>query len=524
MKRRGVKRLGACLVAAMVAMCVALAAIVPTSARADEADVRAVGESVFKFNWRYNEQEYTRGSCFLINDNYVLTCWHCAMFSSAELESLAMQDVNVRDLVNRFDYTVTIYRDVQKQATLVNYSEEEDWAIFKLKSSIGKSKPVTFRDSRDVKAAEEVYSIGYPAATDFMQTINTYRPDDVSIKRGTVTKGETSYQTILEGGWLYNGYWIQTTCPLSGGDSGGPMVDANGYVIGISESGFDNSYFAIADHSILATLDGLNIEYQMQSGYELDKSALNAAIESAESLKSDDYTSESYSAMTASLDAAREAQGLELSGGASESEYKETQAKIDSAAEALAAAVGELKPVGESGTESQTEQVESPEVTKVTPAPAASQSNTGIIVAGVAAAAILIALVAALLTRKKQPAVVVKPPERAAPPTVVSVPPEVIVNGGTLTRMSTNETIAINRPEYTVGRDRRIVNYYIGDNGAVGRLHARFIVRGGWTYLVDNNSTNGTRVNNAKLQPGVEQVLKSGDMISFADEKFRYNK
>ena len=98
------------------------------------------------------------------------------------------------------------------------------------------------------------------------------------------------------------------------------------------------------------------------------------------------------------------------------------------------------------------------------------------------------------------------------------------VDGGTLIRMSTNETIDINRTELTLGRDRRSVDYCLEGNSNIGRVHARIVVRDGVVYIVDNNSTNGTFVNNTKLRPGLEQQLKSGDIIRLADEKFRYNK
>ena len=335
--RIGAQRFVACLVAAMVTFGVALAAVAPSTAYAGEAEVRAVGDGVFKFNWRYDGEDYSRGSCFLINDRYVLTCWHNAMFSKKELKAMQEDaDIDVKELVKKFDYTVTVYRDVQKQATLVNYSEEEDWAIFRLKTKVGNSKPVTFRDSKDVLAAETIYAVGFPAGTDLAQTINTYRPDDVSIRQGTVTKAETAFQADLGDGWTYNGYWIQTTCPASGGDSGGPMVDSDGNVIGIVEAGTDQVLFAIADHSILKTLDQLNVKYTMAGDtssegtdeqteqveepaveeesevFTLNTASVDAAIKDAESKTSDGYTAESYSAMTSALSDARDASKLKL--------------------------------------------------------------------------------------------------------------------------------------------------------------------------------------------------------------------
>ena len=41
-------------------------------------------------------------------------------------------------------------------------------------------------------------------------------------------------------------------------------------------------------------------------------------------------------------------------------------------------------------------------------------------------------------------------------------------------------------------------------------------------YIVDNNATNGTFVNNKAAHPKEEIELKDGDKITLADEKFEF--
>ena len=94
---------------------------------------------------------------------------------------------------------------------------------------------------------------------------------------------------------------------------------------------------------------------------------------------------------------------------------------------------------------------------------------------------------------------------------------------GTLTRKKTFETITITKPAFAIGREQNKVDYCIKDNGAVGRRHAEIVSRGGETFIVDRNSTNGTFVNNVRVSAGVETKLNSGDTISLADEEFTYN-
>ena len=59
-------------------------------------------------------------------------------------------------------------------------------------------------------------------------------------------------------------------------------------------------------------------------------------------------------------------------------------------------------------------------------------------------------------------------------------------------------------------------------SGTVSRLHARINKADDVYYIEDLNSRNGTWVN-GKLLHYMEKVsLQHGDVIAFADERFRY--
>lgn len=92
--------------------------------------------------------------------------------------------------------------------------------------------------------------------------------------------------------------------------------------------------------------------------------------------------------------------------------------------------------------------------------------------------------------------------------------------GFTLLRKSNNEKININKPEFTIGKERRRVDYCIADNNSVSRVHAKLKVRGGTCYIADLGSTNCTYVNGTKLSPNQEVALKKGDKITVSDVDF----
>lgn len=91
-----------------------------------------------------------------------------------------------------------------------------------------------------------------------------------------------------------------------------------------------------------------------------------------------------------------------------------------------------------------------------------------------------------------------------------------------LIRKKNNEKISINKPVFRVGKERSYVDYFIGDNTAISRSHADFIIRDGKYFVVDTNSTNHTYVNGTMIQSNAETPIDHGDVIRLANEDFEF--
>lgn len=90
----------------------------------------------------------------------------------------------------------------------------------------------------------------------------------------------------------------------------------------------------------------------------------------------------------------------------------------------------------------------------------------------------------------------------------------------TLYRESNCENIRINKGVFTLGKERKKVDYCISDNSSVSRTHAEVVAKNGTFYLIDQKSTNGTYLNDVRLNPLQEMELKNGDKIRISDETF----
>lgn len=91
-----------------------------------------------------------------------------------------------------------------------------------------------------------------------------------------------------------------------------------------------------------------------------------------------------------------------------------------------------------------------------------------------------------------------------------------------LIRYKNNERILISGPVFKIGKERSQVNYFIGDNTAISRIHAKIVVNNGSYFVVDANSTNHTFVNGTMIQPNNEIAIVNGDIIKLANEDFEF--
>lgn len=135
-----------------------------------------------------------------------------------------------------------------------------DVAILQAERVITERTALPLCPSEYAKQGSTVYTLGYPASSDYA---NSSRAD---LKDITVTRGVISRFTELS--WADNTSAIQHDAHINGGNSGGPLINEDGAVIGINTYSFgdnDNSEWSASvyiDYAMDA-LDDLGIEYDV---------------------------------------------------------------------------------------------------------------------------------------------------------------------------------------------------------------------------------------------------------------------
>lgn len=144
---------------------------------------------------------------------------------------------------------------------VVYYSapEENDIAILKLPVQTEKRIPLRLRNSDTVDIGESAFALGYPALAADGQQFSTYNTDDITMTRGVISKRVTPSGVAFDA--------FQMDVSVLGGNSGGPLVDLNGNVIGINTLSYEElgMSYAIEINELIKTLDAERIDYTVAS-------------------------------------------------------------------------------------------------------------------------------------------------------------------------------------------------------------------------------------------------------------------
>lgn len=180
---------------------------------------------------------------------------------------------------------------------VVDYDESKDLAILRLKEPTDKRSPATLVTSNGIQAGQTVYAIGYPSSADLgVDYSSDFKSEDATITVGTISRLITEDTTGRK--------IIQTDAAINSGNSGGPLVDENGSVIGINtqitlnhsgdrEAGYG---YAVDAAELLPLLSRNDIPYKEYQPPQNEESASSAQEEESASLPQEEPAAPSQTA------------------------------------------------------------------------------------------------------------------------------------------------------------------------------------------------------------------------------------
>ncbi len=497
---------------------------------------------------------YKAGTCFLINDEYVLTNKHVVTITEAELQE-------IREMTGVDDLTFTdshlklylyVNRDMKVAATMhesVN-SDDMDFAAVKLAEKIYDRKPIALGDSDSISVKDHVYAMGFPE--DSVSTKNYNTKDDVSTVDGTVSKLTVTGSVDV----------IEHTAPLNNGNSGGPLLDENNNVIGVNTFVADKKSYSIQINYIRKGLDTFGIPYATG---DTDTSVIQDDPEDEEDIEDTDdpvVPVEDNTALLTELQSTlEEAKGLDTTGYTEES-VADLDDAIGSAETVLANSSAEASVIQKAVDDlndamNDLEEKSGPSMMMI------------LIIVIIVVVVVVIIILVVVMSGKKKKTEYAEPRREAhggnisgnqnnggnrpvnqnlnnGPSASSGDNPTTFLNEGTgettllnagagettllsgagsayLIRKKNGEKIAINAQNFKIGKERRRVNYCVSDNNSVSRVHCEIVKKGPDFYVIDQGATNFTYVNGVQLSPQKETLLSDCSVLKLSDEEFEFH-
>lgn len=291
------------LVLAVMLMCSML--VLPASAKgtpaaeAAKAVVRVVAvDPVYGYVVSY-------GSAFGVGEKedeapqYFITNWH-VVYTETDIPVGAQQSVTLgldaKIYLMKNDFAIT-ENPLTKVKTIdysqlipcdVVYSGQQHPDMAILRSAY----PYEGRTNLPIRLPEEgrdrgqtVYALGYPGVNDDtnIDVQNLIQPYPADIEDVSITRGVFSHMAALKshGNFIH----IEHDARINHGNSGGPLIDADGNVIGINTYGYEKagvtSFYAVSSQYIIDKCNELKIPYRTEGGDGLDPMVIIAAAAAA---------------------------------------------------------------------------------------------------------------------------------------------------------------------------------------------------------------------------------------------------
>lgn len=490
-------------------------------------------------NGRFHMLKRASG-CLISNGSgstYVVTTYHSVNISNKEKSAYCNEkeiETDVKELTDSI--RVMIKGDVDVGAVVMTESQSQDYSILSVDSVINEKSALKLGSSRSLKTGDPIYVLGFP--DEVPGNTVRYTGEDVEIHAGYIQDASSRRKEAV---------CIQHSGVVTNGNSGGALVDSEGYFVGLNNAEYTNeeisAYYSLAVDEIKEILDNYGIVYESRDK-DLAYQSLKEIIEKCSNLeKSGEYKGESLVTLQQNLQAVENAmkeselsiEGIQEKISLLEQSSKNLEKKMPLSRKIvyilgaccilLFAKLLHILIVMRKGKKSvqkdngqaatdvrKKEDPRKDEITDVDQRNNIRQkkydSKENIQIEHV---------------DEEESTTLLFQSENEDERTELQNPlyDNFLRNAkkARLEQERTRKIIEISKPEFFIGKKPELVDYAILDNKVISRIHAVILWEDGLYSIQDKESVNGTFVNGKKIDSeGV--ILKNADEITLANEIF----
>ncbi|MDU3243053.1 MAG: trypsin-like peptidase domain-containing protein [Clostridiales bacterium] len=208
-------------------------------------------------NGRFHMLKRSSG-CLISNGSgytYVVTTYHSVNISNKEKSAYCKEkeiETDVKELTDSI--RVMIKGDVDVEAVVMTESQAQDYSILSVDSVINEKNALKLGSSGSLKTGDPVYVLGFP--DEVPGNAVQYSEADVEIHAGYIQDASSKRKDAV---------CIQHSGVVTPGNSGGALVDTDGYFVGLNNAAYTNeeirAYYSLAVDEIKEILDNYGIVY-----------------------------------------------------------------------------------------------------------------------------------------------------------------------------------------------------------------------------------------------------------------------
>ncbi len=452
------------------------------------------------------------GSGFVIDntegETYLLTTNYCAVVTDQEKTDFCAGkglEIDLTNVQNRVK--VIVKDDVTSEASIVAQSAEGDYCVLRTSSVINEKNSLRLGNSDELTTGMTVYAMGFE--DDAAANGAEFTAVDVSVREGTIQNVESRQE-----GEIYQ----QHSAIISSGNSGGPLLNEAGYVIGMNNSlksrEEEGLYFSFPINEIREVLDNYDIDYYSIQRATAEKEMDSLYVEGKKKYKSGKFKKSSLAELE---NAMQQVEELKKQEELSEEQVKNAVAELETSIEKLR----EKMPIKE----------------KV------------MIGLGILNILLLIWFLCIFFGYRKEKATVSKQNSRKPfhSERITDESDTFLLEKGTrafsettvfddsgntfsignkkavLVRLKVGESMEIGKQGMCIGKSGTKADMVIDGNPSVSRKHAQITRQGQKFYIRDLGSANGTFINGERITADEDRELVNGDRVKLADEEFEFH-
>lgn len=195
---------------------------------------------------------------------YLVTNHHVvADFVNAGLGEITQIVLDTGELWVRAKIHVYYSANNYEEAYLVHADEVKDLAVLRLDKPTSLKKPLPLAEVDEEIVGSQVYVVGYPGISEnlYAAAVSSFGEEDVTVYSGVVSRLLTESGSGVR--------HIQTDANIQHGNSGGPMINEGGCVIGINTWGVNGEgeqvNYAVSVKALIPILKQYSIPFEMGS-------------------------------------------------------------------------------------------------------------------------------------------------------------------------------------------------------------------------------------------------------------------